>query len=249
MSAGPGGASGASGATRWDAGRGEVATRVLRSDDPSLPGLLGAGWRVTEESWGAQLTLDAQRVVDLAALADVTGVAAPVRFVRLGAGDVGQILALDAATAGDYPGGLATRHARLDPADAVPGARRLFFGARAQGVPGAGVPGAGVPGARVQGAGDLVAMTVVDLGVEGEAEIDFTVVASSWRGCGVATALKAWSLVALADLGVDRVRTGGSARNTAIVAANARLGFVVDERWLTLTDEGVGEEEGEGAPD
>ena len=92
-------------------------------------------------------------------------------------------------------------------------------------------------------------MTVVDLGVEGEAEIDFTVVASSWRGCGVATALKAWSLVALADLGVDRVRTGGAARNTAIVAANARLGFVVDERWLTLTDEGVGEDEGEGAPD
>lgn len=82
-------------------------------------------------------------------------------------------------------------------------------------------------------------MSVVDLGGDSTADIDFTVVAPDFRGRGLATALKAWSLLALAAAGVNSVRTGGSARNAAIIAANARLGFVIDERWLTLTDEGA----------
>lgn len=33
---------------------------------------------------------------------------------------------------------------------------------------------------------------------------------------------------------VTAFRTGGAAENAAILRANERLGFTVDERWLTL---------------
>jgi hypothetical protein len=32
----------------------------------------------------------------------------------------------------------------------------------------------------------------------------------------------------------SRIRTGGSADNAPIMAANATLGFVIDEHWVTL---------------
>lgn len=172
------------------------------------------------------MVLDAARVGDLPRLGHV---GLPLDLVELGAHDVGAILALDAATVGDYPGGPATRHAALDRARATPGGRRRFFGVRTGRV--------GADGVRP--AGELVAMSVVDLGGDSTAGIDFTVVAPDFRGRGLATALKAWSLLALAAAGVNSVRTGGSARNAAIIAVNARLGFVIDERWLTLTDEGA----------
>lgn len=60
------------------------------------------------------------------------------------------------------------------------------------------------------------------------------------------TALKAAAMLALASTSggqdsddgpspsVTAFRTGGAAENTAILRANERLGFTVDERWLTL---------------
>ena len=60
-------------------------------------------------------------------------------------------------------------------------------------------------------------------------------VARDRRGLGLATAVKAASVLVLVDDdGVAVVRTGGSADNPAILAANDALGFVVDEEWLTL---------------
>jgi predicted GNAT family acetyltransferase len=80
---------------------------------------------------------------------------------------------------------------------------------------------------------NLVAMTFVD--VDGQqAEVDFTVVVPRRRGQGLATAVKAASLLALPRDGVTTVRTGGSDENRGVLAANATLGFHVDERWLTL---------------
>lgn len=105
----------------------DMTTRVLRCDEPTVPDLLARGWHVTEESWGAGLVLDAARVGDLRRLGHV---GLPLDLVELGAHDVGAILALDAATVGDYPGGPATRHAALDRARATPGGRRRFFGVR-----------------------------------------------------------------------------------------------------------------------
>lgn len=76
-------------------------------------------------------------------------------------------------------------------------------------------------------------MTYVDVGSR-TAEVDFTVVAREHRGRGLATAAKAASVLDLLLGGVTVVRTGGSADNAAILAANTGLGFVVDEEWLTL---------------
>ncbi|WP_149204130.1 GNAT family N-acetyltransferase [Actinotalea subterranea] len=187
-------------------------TRVLRSDDPGLQALEREGWVVVARSWGARrdtATCDRQHLEALAGRANATGT---VR--ALTTHDVGAVLALDADTAADYPGREATAHAPLTADRAAVGPSR-----RAHGV--------------VEADGRLVAMTFVDVEPP-RAEVDFTVVAQDRRGLGLATAVKAASVLALVDDGVAVVRTGGSADNPAILAANRALGFVVDEEWLTL---------------
>ncbi|WAC51304.1 GNAT family N-acetyltransferase [Frigoribacterium sp. SL97] len=109
---------------------------------------------------------------------------------------------------------MATRHEPFDRSSATPGPTRRAWGA-------------------LTSTGRLVGLTVVDL--DGPtAETDVTVVHPDHRGRGLAAAVKAASVLALLDAGVLRFRTGGSADNPAIVAANATLGYVVDEGWLTL---------------
>lgn len=182
---------------------------MLRSDDPERSRLEAAGWRVVAESWGAGLVLDETTRDRLRPLA-----VAPGLVVReLDAGDVPAMLALAAATACDYPGDVATQPPPLTAAGAMPSPVRRGFG--------------------VLDASRLVAMTLLDVAGD-SAEVDVTVVASTHRGRGLATAVKAASLLRLADDHVRVVRTGGSADNPAIIAANHRLGFVVDERWVTL---------------
>lgn len=186
---------------------------MLRVDDPRRRELEGAGWTVSARSWGARLAADG---VDRQLLEALAGRAAALGTVReLHDDDAAAILELDAATASDYPGGIATSHTPLSVAQVVLTGRRRAFG--------------------VLGLGEkLLAMTFVDL--DGAlAEIDFTVVAAPWRGRGLATAVKAASVLALLVDGVRVVRTGGDADNEAIIRANAALGFVVDEQWVTLT--------------
>jgi GNAT superfamily N-acetyltransferase len=65
-------------------------------------------------------------------------------------------------------------------------------------------------------------------------ETDFTVVARGWRGRGLGSAVKAASVLALLADGHRRFRTGGATENGASVAAAHSLGYIVDERWLTL---------------
>ncbi|MDN5797337.1 MAG: hypothetical protein L0H79_16495 [Intrasporangium sp.] len=76
-------------------------------------------------------------------------------------------------------------------------------------------------------------MTFVDLD-GAAAEIDVTVVAEPWRDQGVGTGLKAASVLALIEDGVEPCRTGGSADNHAIRRANHVIGFLIDEQWVTL---------------
>lgn len=109
---------------------------------------------------------------------------------------------------------MATAHTPLPPERVAPTASRRGFGLFDAGA-------------------ELAAMTFVDLDGD-QAEVDFTVVARHRRGRGLATAVKAGSLLALTADGVATVRTGGSDENHAILAANAALGFEVDEHWLTL---------------
>lgn len=159
--------------------------------------------QVPDDGWRARAT----------ALIEVAALSGPVR--ALTDEDMPAVLALDAATLGDYPGGVATAHRRFDDRTARPERSRTAWGV-------------------VDEAGRVLAATYVDLAGD-RAEIDVTVVAGHCRGRGLGTGVKAASLLDLADRGAQVVRTGGPTLNTSIMAANRRLGFVVDEQWVTLT--------------
>ena len=183
---------------------------VMPLHDPRRAELEAGGWRVTARSFGAQL--DSARVDRERLRRFVAGVVGSLR--ELTEGDLHDVLTLDAATAGDYPGGVATRHEPLDAARATPSASRRAFGAF-------------LP------TGELVAMTFVD--VEGvRAETDFTVVRRDQRGRGLGVAVKAGSVLELTSDGVERFRTGGSADNEAVLRANDAVGYLRDEEWVTL---------------
>ncbi|WP_052129241.1 N-acetyltransferase [Clavibacter michiganensis] len=188
---------------------------ILRSDDARLDGLLADGWIVSARSWGAQL--DARRVDEADLRARVAGIAPGLRIHELGRDDRDRILELDAATIDDYPGGPATRHAPFTPETALVGtpARRAFGALDAD--------------------GELVALTVLDVDVpRAAAETDVTVVAPAHRSQGLGRAVKAASVLALRDAGIETFRTGGSRENAAIIAAGTALGYRIDEEWLTL---------------
>ncbi len=186
---------------------------VVRDDDPRRPALEADGYRVTAESWGAQLTadrIDHHHLERLIARAAALG----GQVAELTSHDAADICALDALTVADYPGGPANAHAPLTPETAAAlcePPRRVF-------------------GIRIDGA--LVAMTAVD--PDGNTtETDFTAVAPPWRGHGLGAAVKATSIVALAASGIRTFRTGGAAVNDASLGVNRAVGYRVDERWLT----------------
>lgn len=194
------------------------APRVLRVDAPERPHLERTGWVVVARSWGAGLdaaACDRRQLQALVARAEDLG---GVRVLT--PDDVEAVLALDAATTGHYPGVATTAHAPLTAASAT-----VHAGRRAYGV--------------TQPDGALAAMTFVDV-ADRRAEVDFTVVATEHRGRGLATAVKAASVLELLEAGVESFRTGGSADNPAILAANRAVGFVVDEEWVTLEPAGAG---------
>jgi hypothetical protein len=82
--------------------------------------------------------------------------------------------------------------------------------------------------------GTVVARSVIDVGPDG-ADTVWTVVEEEWRGCGLGTAVKAASVLALAADGVTQFRTAGPAESAAVITANLRMGYVVDEEWVTLS--------------
>ncbi|GAB3394429.1 hypothetical protein GCM10027568_25040 [Humibacter soli] len=189
---------------------------MLRSDDPRVGTLMNEGWRLTARSWGAELDAGgadtdrlANRLRELVARARHHG-----QLRELGNSDVTAVLALDAATIDDYPGGPATGHAALTQQTAATSETRRAFGA-------------------LTAENDLAAVTYVDIDLP-SAETDFTVVRRDWRGRGLGTAVKASSVLALLASGVTRFRTGGSSENVASMAANASVGYRIDEEWLTL---------------
>lgn len=186
---------------------------VMRSDDARRHALVAAGWVVTSRSWAAELATARVSIDVLSVLTERGRRAGSVR--EMVDADLGSVLALDSATLADYPGGVATQHVALTPSTArVTGTRRAF----------------GI----IDDDGRALAVTYLDV-AGGRAETDFTVVAADHRGRGLGTAVKAASVLTLARDGVEVFRTGGSAENAAILRANLRLGYVVDEEWLTLS--------------
>lgn len=192
--------------------------RVVRAGSDDAVALARAGWVVVARSWAAQLDVDGAR---RAALLERTARVAAIAAVReLEADDAPEVLALDARTLGDYPGDVATRHEPLTPEAAIPTCAHRGWGA-------------------FDADGRLVAVTFIVIEPE-VVETDFTVVDAGWRGRGIGAAVKAASVMSLADEGRMRFRTGGDAGNAASVGANLALGYVVDEEWLTFAPERSG---------
>lgn len=189
---------------------------VLPADSPRRADLEAVGWTVAFRSWGAGLDADDVDPDALGRLVRRPGEGITVR--ELGPDDVEDVLALDSATAEDYPGGAATRHDPLDHSRAEPTDRRRAFGA-------------------LTAAGELAAMTFVDIDRQ-HAETDFTVVRRDWRGRGLGAAVKAASVLALVGDGTRTLRTGGSADNPASIATNTAVGYTIDEQWVTLVAPG-----------
>jgi GNAT superfamily N-acetyltransferase len=202
-----------------DAGTGPVsphpvatdATRVVREDDPVAAGLLAEGWTVAHRSWGARL-----RQVEPERLRALVGAARGYAIVEAGPEADAGIAALEAAVRQDYPGGPATAPEQHDVAAlaALRAGGTRFFAALADGA--------------------VVAVTAIRREGDDQAETDFTSVARDHRRRGLAEAVKAASVLALAAEGAQVFGTGGAEENAASLAMNARLGYEVTERWLTL---------------
>jgi len=185
---------------------------VLREDDPLAVELLAQGWTVAHRSWGARLReVEPDRLRALVAAAGGSSVVAEVGPEA----DPG-IAALEAAVREDYPGGPATAPAAHDLAAlaALRADGTRFFAALADGA--------------------VVAVTAIRREDDERAETDFTSVARDHRRRGLAEAVKAASVLALAAEGARVFGTGGADENAASLAMNARLGYAVTERWLTL---------------
>ncbi|GAA2752077.1 GNAT family N-acetyltransferase [Amnibacterium kyonggiense] len=178
---------------------------VLRDDDPRAPVLLSEGYRLAHRSWGARL-----RRPDVAALRALAGDAA-----ELGSEHDPGIAALESAVREDYPGGPATAPDLHDIASLAALRREgtRFFGV-------------------VKG-GEVAAVSAIRRNGD-RAETDFTAVARAHRRRGLAESVKAASVLALLADGAVVFGTGGAEENAASLAMNARLGYVVTERWLTL---------------
>lgn len=191
--------------------------RVLRDDDPACAELDAEGWCVVAESWGARLRLGEppdltrqHRLVERAARAGVV-------VHEVGSERADAVRRVLAATAGDFPVGPATPPPAVGEDD-VAGFWRAgrVFGAEAD--------------------GELVGITVVTQ--DGSyAETELTAVLAEHRGRGIGPAVKAASVIALADDGARLLGTGGAGANHASLAANAAVGYVVEERWLSYRRE------------
>lgn len=191
------------------------AIQVLRIDNPRSSELERAGWSRIAESWGARLRIERDTDLNLARSA-VAAAPADIRFEELSADAAERVQQLDQATIADYP---------VTPQNA-PEHRTL-----------ADVEALWSRGARVFGAmrgTELLGVTVVDRDGDG-AETDFTAVERAARGQGIASALKAYSVLTLAGEGVTVFGTGGADVNGASIAMNERVGYVIEERWVSLT--------------
>lgn len=181
---------------------------VLPAESERVRELLAQGWSARWRSFGASLPAGEVSADQFDRFFE--GVPETLRFRPLTVDDVDCVLDLDGRTAGDYPGGPATTPVPLAPESAVTTDSRFGFGA-------------------FEDRDGLVAMTFMDVLSGGAVETDFTVVAPQWRGRGIGTALKAYSIQKMVDEGVREFRTGGAAENLAIWATNKALGYKIDE--------------------
>ena len=186
--------------------------KVVREDDPRCRELEGLGYRLVGESWGARLRLPDPQSLSLARAAVERVRAAGITVRELGPEAAVALHGLETANHTVYPFTPATAHQLLDLAET----RSLWAN-----------------GKRVFGALDgsqLIAATVIEQ-TEDHGETEFTSVRADHRSRGIGQAVKAASILALADDGVTTFGTGGAGVNEASLKANSALGYVLEERW------------------
>ena len=189
--------------------------QIVQFNDPRVQHLMEAGYIVVGESWGARLRLSDPP--DLSALNAAVVAATEQAFLirELDASWAPQVTALEALNYADYPYTPATEVPHRDEADVL----ELWRS-----------------GCRLFGAiddGQLVAVSVISL-TEERGETEFTSVHPSYRRRGLAVAVKAASIMAIADGGVRVFGTGGAQVNAGSVRMNENLGYAIEERWLSL---------------
>jgi GNAT superfamily N-acetyltransferase len=191
--------------------------QVVREDDPRCAELEAAGYRVVGESWGARLRLSDPPELSVIEDAVVRAEAAGIAVRELCAEFSDELFSLEYQNHADYPFTPATAPKPRD-ADAI---RGLW------------------DGNRIFGALDgdlLVAATVISQTAD-RGETQFTSVLSAYRGKGLGKAVKAASILALAEDGVRLFGTGGAAVNEASLGANRALGYTIEERWRSYQRE------------
>lgn len=190
-----------------------LLAKTLKDNDPQRKDLESAGWRLVATSWGARLCANESDLPRLRALvrrAQERG----YDITELTDRDAGHVCALEMATLPDYPLGVpATTRAPLT----LAGAASLFHDGRVFGA------WHGV---------DLVAVTATEL-LSSRVETSFTSVRSDHRRQGVATALKALSVLAHLEQGMTTFGTGGAQINDASLKINLAMGYRIVETWLT----------------
>ncbi|ROS30538.1 GNAT family N-acetyltransferase [Cellulomonas sp. PhB150] len=214
--------------------------RVLREDDPETEVLRAAGWSVVAESWGARLHVppdgvEQDAVLEACLRAVDEAARAGWRIEQLGPQDAVRIADLDADCADDYPWTPATGHDVPDPEDL---GRRLrqdwsAFGAfRRDGDPDVADGPDDADWYDSDPDAPLSAVTVVSEHPD-RVETEFTATHPDARRRGLATAVKAESILSLVAEGHRVFGTGGAAVNEGSLRANLRLGYVLEPRWLS----------------
>jgi GNAT superfamily N-acetyltransferase len=185
--------------------------QVVRVDDPRCAELEAAGYRVVGESWGARLRL--AEPLDLSVMQDaiVRAEAAGIALRELGPDFSDELFSLEYHNHADYPFTPATAQ-KLRDAHAIRGLwdRNRIFGALD---------------------GDLLVAATVISQTADRGETQFTSVLSTHRSRGIGKAVKAASILALAEDGVRLFGTGGAAVNEASLGANRALGYTIEEHW------------------
>ena len=190
--------------------------QVVQLNDPRLQHLTEAGYVVVGESWGARLRLSDPPDLTVLNAAVVAATDQGFLIEELDASWAPQVTALESLNHADYPYTPATAAPHRDESDV----RELWRS-----------------GCRLFGAindGQLVAVSTIRL-TTGRAETEFTSVHRSCRRRGLAVAVKAASITALANDGVRIFGTGGAQINAGSIRMNEHLGYAIEERWVSLT--------------
>ncbi|MBG6059784.1 GNAT superfamily N-acetyltransferase [Cryobacterium sp. MP_M5] len=190
--------------------------QVVQFNDPRLQQLTEAGYVVVGESWGARLRLSDPPDLSVLGAAVVAATEQGFLIEELDPGWAPRVTALEALNHADYPYTPATSVPHRDESDVLElwkSGYRLFGAITDE---------------------QLAAVSVISLTAT-RAETEFTSVHRSYRRRGLAVAVKAASITALADEGVRIFGTGGAQINAGSIRMNEHLGYAIEERWLSLT--------------